>query len=315
MIEIVLGIVIDEDNKHCDINSISYDIIGFAVLSLDDLSISFVEKNGADEKFILNESIIASKFKIYDSCSKYKIQNGYSIDRGYMLSSLSKDDDNYTVSTVPRNSSLPIYTNKLSLFTIIGEETMHFELSHHGYLVYNCRKHTLDVCMDNSCLENTGVGYFVGNSSLVDIQSAGNMFSSPFDGAYVYGDACWVIKSVIKSAIIPESISSLVLYCSHIDELVLPKSLESIFVDNGGMNPVDTYYLSKYAKLPLVCQLIDILSEYYVGEDDEAYPRFHAYMQKFISNKECEKAWEMCHSDTYKDFLDSVLRFSNIVIY
>lgn len=74
MIEIVLGIVIDEDNKHCDINSISYDIIGFAVLSLDDLSISFVEKNGADEKFILNESIIASKFKIYDSCSKYKIQ-------------------------------------------------------------------------------------------------------------------------------------------------------------------------------------------------------------------------------------------------
>lgn len=52
-----------------------------------------------------------------------------------------------------------------------------------------------------------------------------------------------------------------------------------------------------------------------MGEDDEAYPRFHAYMQKFISNKECEKAWEMCHSDTYKDFLDSVLRFSNIVIY
>lgn len=60
MIEIVLGIVIDEDNKHCDINSISYDIIGFDVLSLDDLSISFVEKNGADEKFIRNSSILAS---------------------------------------------------------------------------------------------------------------------------------------------------------------------------------------------------------------------------------------------------------------
>ena len=124
MIKIVLGIVIDEDNKHCDINSISYDIIGFAVLSLDDLSISFVEKNGADEKFIWNSSILASEFKIYDSCSKYKIQNGYSINRGYILSSLSNDDDNYTVSTVSRNNSLPIYTNKLSLFTIIGEETM-----------------------------------------------------------------------------------------------------------------------------------------------------------------------------------------------
>ena len=95
----------------------------------------------------------------------------------------------------------------------------------------------------------------------------------------------------------------------------MPKSLESILVDNGGMNPVDTYYLSKYAKLPLDCQLIDILAESYIGDGDEVYHRFHAYMQKFISNKECEKAWEMCHSDTYKDFLDSVLRFSNIVIY
>ena len=315
MIEIVLGIVIDEDNKHCDINSISYDIIGFAVLSLDDLSISFVEKDGADEKFIRDDSILASKFKVYDSCSKYKIHNGDSTDRGYILSSLSNDDDNYTVSTVPRNNSLPVYTKKLSIFTIIGEETMHFELSPHGYLVYNCRKHMLDVCMDNSCLENTGVGYFVGNPSLVDIQSAGSIFSSPFDDAYIYGDACWAIKSNIKSAIIPENISSLVLYHVHIKELVLPKSLESLIVIGGLFDSINTYYISKDTKLSLVCQLIDVLSEYYVGEGDEIYPRFHAYMQKFISNKEYEKAWEMCHSDTYMDFLDSVLRYSNIVIY
>ena len=50
MVKIFIGVVIDEDSKQVSADNTSYDIIGFALLSLDTLTISFVPKDGVNDR-------------------------------------------------------------------------------------------------------------------------------------------------------------------------------------------------------------------------------------------------------------------------
>ena len=68
MVKIFIGVVIDEDSKYVSADNTSYDIIGFALLSLDTLTISFVPKDGVTDKLKQDSSIIASTLKEF---SKY----------------------------------------------------------------------------------------------------------------------------------------------------------------------------------------------------------------------------------------------------
>ena len=74
MVKIFIGVVIDEDTKQVSADNTSYDIIGFALLSLDTLTISFVPKDKVTDKFKQDRWCIES-FPEEDSYKKYVIPN------------------------------------------------------------------------------------------------------------------------------------------------------------------------------------------------------------------------------------------------
>lgn len=56
--KIFTGVVIDEDSKQAYTDNTSYDIIGFALLNLDDLTISYVTKDCVSDKLKQDSSIV-----------------------------------------------------------------------------------------------------------------------------------------------------------------------------------------------------------------------------------------------------------------
>jgi hypothetical protein len=310
--KLVLGIVIDEDSKYTNTDKTSYDILGFALLDLDTLFLSFVEKDGSTDKFKHDISIIASSLKIYEKYKKYIIPNGRLINRGYLLSSIVDGIESQDIPS--RCESLPIYTKKLDLFTVVGAETMRFNLYPHGSLTYNCRSNKLDVYVKDTCDSFTWLSYLSDTNHKINIKTL-SMVSSPFDDTYVYGDCCWIVNCFSKSVVVPENIKSLVVYSSKIGDLVLPKSLEYIYIVSISHSPIKTYYLSKDAKLSLVCLLINILSNDSGEDGKNTYFLFEEEASSLFDRKDYEKIWEICHEDRFKSYLDRVLSQANIVVY
>ena len=211
--------------------------------------------------------------------------------------------------------SLPIYTKSLELFAHIGAEKMRFKLNPDGGLIHNYRNNTLDAYIDSSLDKCNWTGYLAEKNRRINIQSIGSIFSSPFKDAYVFGDCCWVINSYAKSAVVPETVKSLAICSSKIGDLVIAKSVEFISISSASADSINTYYISKEAKLSLVCILIKLLASEYRGDGENTYFSFEENTEGMFYRKEYERIWEVYHEDRYKEYLDKVLNSVNIVVY
>lgn len=309
--KIFIGVVIDEDNKQVNTVNTSYDIIGFALLSLDDLTISFVDKDGVGDKLKQDSSIIYYPPKEFNRYIKYIVPKDTPRDGRYLL--VSTEDDVKLEEIKISMKSLPIYTKNLSLFTVIGTEVIRFCLNPCGSLVYNCVNNTLDAYIDSGRNKYNRVGYLSDNSTRIVIKDTGSIFDSPFDNAYVFGDCCWVLGARNTSAVIPETVKDLAVYSCDISDLVLPKSVEYIAIDR--FCSVDTYYISKDAKLSLICLLIYGIAGEYRGDGESTYFLLEEELEPFIYRGDYEKIWEIFHEERYKEYLDMALRDLKVIVY
>ena len=311
MVKIFIGVVIDEDSKYVCTDNTSYDIIGFALLSLNTLTISFVPKDGVNDKLKQDSSIIASALKELSKYIKYIVPKDIPRDGRYLLK--STEDDVVLEEIKISMKSFIIYTKNLSLFTVIGAEAIRFGLNPCGSLVYNCVNNTLDAYIDSVRNRYNRVGYLSDSSHRIVIKDTENIFHSPFDNAYVFGDCCWVVSAHIKSAVIPETVKELAVYSCKISELVLPKSVEYIAIDR--FCSVDTYYISKDAKLSLICLLIYGIAGEYRGDGESTYFLLEENLEPFIYKGDYEKIWGIFHEERYKEYLDMALRDLKVIVY
>ena len=311
MVKIFIGVVIDEDSKYVCTDNTSYDIIGFALLSLDTLTISFVSKDGVNDKLKQDSSIIASALKEFSKYIKYIVPKDTPRCGRYLLK--STEDDVVLEEIKISMKSLPIYTKNLSLFTVIGAEAIRFGLNPCGSLVYNCISNTLDAYIDSGHNLYDRIGYLTDNSHRIVIKDTENIFHSPFDNAYVFGDCCWVLGARNTSAVIPETAKELAAYLCNISELVLPKSVEYIAIDR--FCSVDTYYISKDAKLSLVCLLIYGIAGEYRGDGESTYFLLEEELEPLIYKGDYEKIWGIFHKERYKEYLDMALRDLKVIVY
>ena len=309
--KIFTGVVIDEDSKQAYTDNTSYDIIGFALLNLDDLTISYVTKDCVSDKLKQDSSIVYYPPKEFNRYIKYIVPKDIPRDGRYLLVYTEDDVELEEIKTSIK--SLPIYTKKLSLFTVIGAEAIRFGLNPCGSLVYNCVNNTLDAYIDSGRNRYNRVGYLSDSSHRIVIKDTENIFHSPFDNAYVFGDCCWVVSAHIKSAVIPETVKELAIYSCKISELVLPKSVEYISMDR--FCSVDTYYISKDAKISLVCLLIYGIAGEYRGDGESTYFLLEEELEPFIYKGDYEKIWEIFHEERYKEYLDMALRDLKIIVY
>jgi hypothetical protein len=263
-VKIFTGVVIDEDSKQAYTDNTSYDIIGFALLNLYDLTISYVTKDCVSDKLKQDSSIVYYPPKEFNRYIKYIVPKDIPRDGRYLLVYTEDDVELEEIKTSMK--SLPIYTKKLSLFTVIGAEAIRFGLNPCGNLVYNCVNNTLDAYIDSGRNKYNRVGYLSDNSTRIAIKDTESIFDSPFDNAYVFGDCCWVIRNFGNSIVIPETVRDLAVYSCDISELVLPKSVEYISMDR--FCSVDIYYISKDAKLSLICLLIYGIAGEYRGDGE-----------------------------------------------
>jgi hypothetical protein len=310
-VKIFTGVVIDEDSKQAYTDNTSYDIIGFALLNLDDLTISYVTKDCVSDKLKQDSSIVYYPPKEFNRYIKYIVPKDIPRDGRYLLVYTEDDVELEEIKTSIK--SLPIYTKKLSLFTVIGAEAIRFGLNPCGSLVYNCVNNTLDAYIDSGRNRYNRVGYLSDSSHRIVIKDTENIFHSPFDNAYVFGDCCWVVSAHIKSAVIPETVKELAIYSCKISELVLPKSVEYISMDR--FCSVDTYYISKDAKISLVCLLIYGIAGEYRGDGESTYFLLEEELEPFIYKGDYEKIWEIFHEERYKEYLDMALRDLKIIVY
>lgn len=311
MVKIFIGVVIDEDNKYVCTDNTSYDIIGFALLSLDDLTISFMPKDGITDKLKQDSTIISSALKEFSKYIKYIVPKDTPRCGRYLLKSI---EDGVVLEEVKISmKSLPMYTKNLSLFTVIGAEAIRLGLNPCGSLVYNCVNNTLDAYIDSGRNRYNRVGYLSDSSHRIVIKDTENIFHSPFDNAYVFGDCCWVVGAHIKSAVIPETAKELAVSLCNISELVLPKSVEYISIDR--FCSVDTYYISKDAKLSLICLLIYGIAGEYRGDGESTYFLLEEELEPFIYKGDYEKIWGIFHEERYKEYLDMALRDLKVIVY
>ena len=285
--KIFTGVVIDEDSKQAYTDNTSYDIIGFALLNLDDLTISYVTKDCVSDKLKQDSSIVYYPPKEFNRYIKYFIPKDIPRDGRYLLVYTEDDVELEEIKTSMK--SLPIYTKKLSLFTVIGAEAIRFGLNPCGNLVYNCVNNTLDAYIDSGRNKYNRVGYLSDNSTRIAIKDTESIFPSPFDNAYVFGDCCWVLGARNTSAVIPETVKELAVYSCDISDLVLPKSVEYIAIDR--FCSVDTYYISKDAKLSLICLLIYGIAGEYRGDGESTYFLLEEELEPFIYKGDYEKIW------------------------
>lgn len=310
MVKIFIGVVIDEDSKYVCTDNTSYDIIGFALLSLDTLTISFVPKDGVTDKFKQDRWCIES-FPKEDSYEKYIIPNDTLKNDRYLQVSTENGVELEAIKLSMK--SFIIYTKNLSLFTVIGAEAICFGLNPCGSLVYNCVNNTLDAYIDSGRNRYNRVGYLSDSSHRIVIKDTENIFHYPFDNAYVFGDCCWVLGARNTSAVIPETVKELAVYSCDISDLVLSKSVEYISIDR--FCSVDTYYISKDAKLSLICLLIYGIAGEYRGDGESTYFLLEEELEPLFYKREYERIWDVYHTDRYKDYLDSVLSQADIVVY
>jgi len=310
MVKIFIGVVIDEDSKYVCTDNTSYDIIGFALLSLDTLTISFVPKDGVNDK-LKQDSWCIDSFPNGDSYKKYVIPNDTLKNDRYLQ--LSTENGVELKEIKLSMKSFLIYTKNLSLFTVIGAEAIRLGLNPCGSLVYNCVNNTLDAYIDSGRNRYNRVGYLSDSRHRIVIKDTENIFHSPFDNAYIFGDCCWVLGARNTSAVIPETVKELAVYSCDISDLVLPKSVEYIAIDR--FCSVDTYYISKDAKLSLICLLIYGIAGEYRGDGESTYFLLEEELEPFIYKGDYEKIWGIFHEERYKEYLGMALRDLKVIVY
>lgn len=125
MSKVVIGVVVDEDTRVVTRSNESYSMIGFVILDLIDLSLSFLDKNVSTDKISsvsnsMRHKIV--KLKNHDKFCIEKKSSGveysfYHLERGVIMREIRD------ISDIP-----PIFSKKLELIPSLGKSKIYFNL-------------------------------------------------------------------------------------------------------------------------------------------------------------------------------------------
>lgn len=306
MRKVVIGVVVDEDTRVVNSSKESYSIIGFALLDLVDLSLSFVDKNSDTDTihYILNSrGSRILKLKKHDKfCIEKKARGAieysfYHLDCGVIMRELW--DISYLI---------PIYSKKLRLIPELGKSEITFNIEHSiGALVYECKKATISVLFGNP--QN-------GIADSIPVTELGSLFHSPFECSYIYGSDMCIARCNSEDVVVPDGIKHIVFIGNnHIRTVVLPKSIDKITINNTTIRAIDTYYISKETNLSAVCSLIYNIFFYSTSISSNELDLLRYELHTLYNDREYKKFYELCKSDKNKEYLDEIFREINIVVY
>lgn len=282
MRKILVGIVIDSEGEYMVSNSISYHIIGFALLDIVDVSISFIEKDGITNR-LKSDTMIYSC--VSDDLEKYAY---YVVpESGYYANTPFIQTETYTIP-IGSNKSLVVYNRHIKLFDIVGEDNMNFIFRQRGGITYNYTDNSMEVGFERKHCSLDTVSSLCTNS-ILDIRSVDGLFKSPFNGIYFYGNYAWVIDCTLDTVVISDGIEVLnIVDSDDIQSLVLPKSLSSIY-NNIANSSINHYYISKESSLQLICTLLALLSTRYVYSGVIKETEINSKLHELYAHKEYEE--------------------------
>lgn len=256
MSKVVIGVVVDEDTKVVTRSNESYSMIGFVILDLIDLSLSFLDKN------------------------------------------VSRD-----ISNIP-----PIFSKKLELMPSLGKSKIYFNLEPNiGGLEYECKKAILSVSFGTA--KNI-------RADSISVAKLGDLFYSPFDGSYIYGSDMCIAGCNLEDVIVQEGIKHIIFTKNNtIHTIVLPKSIDKITMNNTTIRAINTYYISKDAKLSAVCSLINNIFFYSTSISSTELALLRYDLHTLYCNGNYDKFYELCKSDKNRKYLDEILSEVKIIVY
>lgn len=305
MSKVVIGVVVDEDTRVVTRSNESYSMIGFVILDLIDLSLSFLDKNVSMDKISsvsnsMRHKIV--KLKKHDKFCIEKKSSGveysfYHLERGVIMREIRD------ISDIP-----PIFSKKLELMPSLGKSKIYFNLEPNiGGLEYECKKAILSVSFGTA--KNI-------RADSVSVAKLGDLFYSPFDGSYIYGSDMCIAGCNLEDVIVQEGIKHIIFVkANNVYTIVLPKSIDKITMNNTTIRAINTYYISKDAKLSAVCSLIENIFFYSTSISSTELALLRYDLHTLYCNGNYDKFYELCKSDKNRKYLDEILSEVKIIVY
>lgn len=305
MSKVVIGVVVDEDTKVVTRFNESYSMVGFAVLDLIDLSLSFLDKNVSTDKISSVSNSMRNKIvklKKHDKFCIEKKSSGveysfYHLECGVIMREIRD------ISDIP-----PIFSKKLELMPSLGKSKIYFNLEPKiGGLEYECKKAILSVSFGTA--KNI-------RADSVSVAKLGDLFYSPFEGSYIYGSDMCIAGCSLEDVIVQEGIKHIVFSgINHIRTVVLPKSIDKITINNTTISAIDTYYISKDTNLSAVCSLIENIFFYNTSISSPELALLRYDLHTLYSYGNYDKFYALCKSDKNRKYLDEILSEVKIIVY
>lgn len=305
MSKVVIGVVVDEDTRVVTRSNESYSMIGFVILDLIDLSLSFLDKNVSTDKISsvsnsMRHKIV--KLKKHDKFCIEKKSSGveysfYHLECGVIMREIRD------ISNIP-----PIFSKKLELMPSLGKSKIYFNLEPKiGGLEYECKKAILSVSFGTA--KNI-------RADSVSVAKLGDLFYSPFEGSYIYGSDMCIAGCSLEDVIVPEGIEHIIFVnTNNVHTIVLPKSIDKITMNNTTIRAINTYYISKDAKLSAVCSLIENIFFYNTSISSTELALLRYDLHTLYSYGNYDKFYELCKSDKNRKYLDEILSEVRIIVY
>ena len=120
----------------------------------------------------------------------------------------------------------------------------------------------------------------------------------------------------LEDVIVQEGIKHIVFTkYNTIHTIVLPKSIDKITMNNTTIKAINTYYISKDAKLSAVCSLIDNIFFYSTSISSTELALLRYDLHTLYCNGNYDKFYALCKSDKNRKYLDEILSEVKIIVY
>ena len=120
----------------------------------------------------------------------------------------------------------------------------------------------------------------------------------------------------LEDVIVQEGIKHIIFTKNNtIHTIVLPKSIDKITMNNTTIRAINTYYISKDAKLSAVCSLIENIFFYNTSISSTELALLRYDLHTLYSYGNYDKFYELCKSDKNRKYLDEILSEVKIIVY